>query len=309
MVSTGKLLTRALLVTTAAGATAAALVACLDNYRVVGVREDANVDLDAGNFVIDKQDSGSGKEDASVVKPPDGGDGGVTATPSFCDTPPGARPMGVAVGDYLCADFESALFSKGWDNAPLPAAGSLDKTRDVSVSKPFALSATGSTPVRTEAILTWTPPVGRPIFTEVGASFQLNSVVAKGSSPTRSYIELVRLSATLEWVTFGIERQPTVLQPIPTVPTAYVEFGNSNGETVPFAVQEPLKLNNWNDIKFTWSANGTILLLINGNKAVIKQGYGTQSRTLSVRLGAKATGEVTGFETHRFDNVQLGVTR
>ncbi len=290
--------------------TVTTLVACLDNYRVVASRDDSKVAEDATSFF--DANGGATIEDAGGTNATDAArndDGGVNRPPTFCD---GIRKP--VVDDYLCADFDSSPFAKGWD-APNAETNidNLGVVGDIFVSKPFALRAsTMMSP--TEASLKWTSKKST-LVSEASASFQYNLKYVEGhSSSVDGNVELLRVESPGPSITFGIanaKANTPFPQVVGTPPVAYLKYLSADGTEQNLTLSKSLNLTTWNDLKLVWTLGmeGVITLVINGVNAFSVRGYRGSFYSVTFHIGGKATGDVSVMQEHRFDNVQLSVRR
>lgn len=296
-------LIRGLFAAAATGAAAVSLLACLGDFNVLPPETDAASKVDSATPPID-----------GTTPPGDGGfdardDGDAGPRPTRCDGV--ATPVGVNPGDFLCADFDSPVLSKAWDSVIRTDGGVIEKTSDVAVSQPSAMSTTASG--FGQATLLWRKG-GAQRFTEATAVFQINpSVLAGVAPPATGTLELMHITTSNASVTFGYSRGSNDFGGPPGYYGYYVNVAAFGGAA---AIQRfkitgaPLDPNVWTEVTVTWeAAGGSVIVLYNKTKIFSETGFSSLDTSVSFRLGAYAAGNVGVMPLHRFDDVALSIRR
>jgi hypothetical protein len=281
------------------------LGACLDDYTVLPPDAGASPGVDSAPPPA--QEAGPIAPEAGTDATP-GTDAEAGGPKTHCDT---VMPPAMA-NQFLCADFDSLLLSKGWDDVMRNNGGTAEKTMDVAFSAPFALAANASGS-NSAGVLTWKRSAPTA-FLDAMAVFRLNPGMLGGVAPaSQGVIELLTISTTNASVTFGYSRGSTVFDTTGAAYTGYfvnvATFGSGAA-----AVQRN-KVNNvpanvWTEVKLTWESSGKTNLFYDNANVLGIAGTGSNDTQVSFRLGAVGNGGVVGaMPVHRFDDVELSIHR
>ena len=299
----GGLSTRLAVASVACGAClvgGAALVACED-FNVLPPVTDSGPGFDSSTPPTEeagpKADAGADADAGSETGPPQ----------TYCDSV--APPVGSV--HFLCADFDSPLIGKGWDDVTRKVGGMVDKTTDVAVSMPNALLATAKG-VGSEGTLTW-KRIGANRFTEATAIFSINPTILAGVAlPSAGVLELLHITTTNGSITFGYSRGSTDFDVTGARYTGYyvsnAAFGGA-AAIMRYKVPTALDPQVWTEVKLAWEASGKFNLSYNGINVLGIAGFSTMDTSVSFRLGAYADGDLGIMPQHRFDNVGFSIRR
>lgn len=297
-------LNRLLFASAVAGLAAVGLLACFEDFKVLQPETDAAPQVDSATPQVD-----------SATPPAEGGldaavDGEAGPKTTHCDGV--AAPVGVNPGDFLCADFDSPMLMKGWDNITRTDGGVIEKTMDVAVSPPNALSTTASGSFG-QGTLTWKKN-GAQKFTGATAVFHINPSVLGGVVPAaQGTLELVHITTSNASVTFGYSRGSNDFGGPPGYIGYFVNVAAFGGAA---AIQRfkitavQLDPNVWTEVRLTWeAASGIVAVAYNNNKIFSQTGFSSLDTSVSFRLGAYGSGDVGIMPLHRFDDVELSIRR
>lgn len=297
------LLGRGLLVSSVVMAAGGTVVACFDDYRVGDVATDAAT-TGPDSATTSPPDGGSSTNDAATDAPPTGNDAEAGPPPTFCD---GVIPPANVV-NFLCADFDSLVLGKGWDDVTRLNGGTIDKNNAVAFSPPSSMVAnalgTGS-----NGSLTW-KKVGAQRFVEATALFQINPGILGGVvPPSQGTLDLVHITTTNASVTLGLSRGATFEG------AAYfgyfmgtAAFGGAAALTN-YKIPTAIDANVWTEVRITWEAGGKLNVFFGGQNVLGVAAYASNDTSVTFRVGAVARGNMGAMPVHRFDNVQLGIRR
>ena len=205
----------------------------------------------------------------------------------------------------------SPLLSKGWDSITRTDGGVIEKTSDVAVSQPNAMSTTASGSFG-QGTLFWRKGAAQR-FTEATAVFQINPTVLGGVVPAATgTLELMHITTSNASVTFGYSRGSNDFGGPPGYYGYFVNVAAFGGAA---AIQRfkitgaPLEPNVWTEVKVSWEATGSVIVLYNKTKIFSETGFSSLDTSVSFRLGAYAAGNVGVMPFHRFDDVALSIRR
>jgi hypothetical protein len=279
------------------------LSACLEDYTVLPP------DAGGGPAGFDSsmppgQEAGPTPDAGADV----GSDADAAMPRTHCDDV--VAPVGAA--QFLCADFDSPLLSKGWDKVERTDGGTAEKTQQVATSPPNALVTT--TTGFAYATLTWEAKAAKA-FSEATALFQINPTQLAGVMPAASgVVELVHITTSNGSVTFGYSRGSSTIEPTGAQYYGYyvsnAAFGGAAAIQYYPITTVQLPTTTWTEVKITWEAGGKLNVYYNNINVLGVGGFGSMDTNVSFRLGAYASGD-TGpvMPAHRFDDVVLSVRR
>ncbi len=287
-----------------AGAAAVGLLACLEDFKVLPPgAADAASQVDSASPPVD---GAAPPVDGAVDSPTDPDAG---PKPTRCDGV--VPPVGVNAGDFLCADFDSPMLGKAWDSVFRSDGGTIEKTSDVAVSQPNAMTTTARGSF-SEGTMLWKKG-GPQAFSQATAAFHINPSILGGVVPAADgLLELMRISTSNASVTFGFSRGSNDFGGAPY----YGYFVNVSAFGGAAAIKRftistvQLDANVWTAVKLIWeAATGNVVVLYNNNKIFSETGFSSLDTVVSFRLGAFAAGDVGIMPAHRFDDVELSIRR
>ena len=198
---------------------------------------------------------------------------------------------------------------KGWDAITRTDGGTAEKTTDVAISNPNALS-TNAQGFGAEGALTWRRN-GPMTFTEATAIFHINPGVIGGVAPPSSgTLELMAMTTSNASVTFGHSRGSTEFDGNPYY--GYFMYNAAFGGAAAlnrYKIATSLVPDSWTEVKVVWEAAGKFNVFYNGINVLGISGFGSTDTSVSFRLGATASGNAQLMPVHRFDDIELSIRR
>lgn len=269
---------------------------------------------DTGAPTSDTGSSGSndGNVTADTSTLPDGGgeDADAAKPKTYCDdfVPP------VGADQFFCADFDSLVLGKGWDNAQRSDGGTLEKSSDLFVSAPNSM-LTAAVGGPADGYFVW-KRAGAKAFDQAIARFKINPGQIGGlSAPTETLLQLAEIRTSNALVAFGYSRGATGFQDAPSSSTQHFGYYVSNaafgGAAIlqKFRITQALPPNVWTGVDITWEKDGKINVSYNNLSVFAKAGFPSNDTVVTFNIGAQLGTNGGVMPPHHMDNVELSIRR